>query len=289
MGYKAYGCGGGSGGCGNFYIYDLSDNNWITKTSRSYNINAACGHGGAYDDVYIWGGKSPNQYKCTKWDVAGESWSDKTEMGHTVDYGHFPTFGGYMWTAKGIKWDYVNEVWKGCISYFQSSMACFEIDSNLYMAGNNTENYPNCYKFTTATEVWSRIADKPVYSYDNMRSGAGDGTYGFVWAGGSPARETWYGQTERYDTGSDSWVTRGGTCSAYYQRSGCRIDDKIYTIGGFKQVPATYTNSHQEYSNATDVWASKISYPLSDQLFIEVAPPVNKPPSAPTGLSVSAT
>lgn len=294
MGDKAWGVGGTDhpncrpNDAGEFYEFDLSDNAWTTRTSRSDYLCGGNGGGSAYDDVYVWGGHAPayDSKKHTKWDTVGLVWINVMSLPHNVSYGSFLPMAGYMFTGKGLKYDWVNNAWKGDISTYKASQAYFRIGVYLYYCGEMDETTLTSHKYDTDSQVWSAITDMLWAAY--ARSGTSDGTYGYVVCGQKSG--SYYGRNDRYDPAGNNWLQRTDAGAPSRAPGTYELNGKAYIFGGYNcPGGCCATTYHGEYDNAGDSWTSKASYPVALNSQIGIAPPANKSPNKPTGLSVSNT
>lgn len=294
---KAYGCGGSDHpNCKpnddpSLYEYDLSENSWTTRTDRSDYLCAGNGGGACFDDLFIWGGHAPayNNLKHTKWSITGLAWSVVASLPHSVSYGlGYDAFGGYMWTARGVKYDYAGNVWVGDIACARSdSNVNFSIAGSLYTCGH----YDNLtsYKYDPDAGVWITIAN----AYDNGYGpgGSRDGTYGYSMGGDvSPGSGNYYDRMRRYDAAANSWTLRTGSGNGSRHPGGYTLAGKAAWMCGYNCPGGCCASSyHGLYDNAGDNWISKASYPEPMNQIIGSSIPTNKPPNAPAGLSASNT
>jgi hypothetical protein len=189
-----------------------------------------------------------------------------------------------MFTGKGLKYDWANNIWKGDIATYKTdSQMFFALNAYLYYCGDSTSSNLTAHKYDTDSQVWSAITDLPWSG--EQRASTCDGIYGYATNGQTGG--SYSSRVDRYDPSSNTWLQRADTGSPCRANAGYALNGKAYVFGGYNcGGGCCATTYHGEYDNAGNTWTGKSSYPAAMNQQIGIAPPANKAPNAPTGLSV---
>lgn len=295
MGDQGFGLGGLVGhpaGAGrkDCYRYDLSEDTWDTMTSSTYDYKYDMGAASAYEDGYTWGGGTgaTAQQRVEKYDISGNSWSNKNDMPYGGGIGCRPhPIVGYMF-ARDKKYDYVNDIWKGILSAgFDCAGCAVGFGGYIYVLPGDYSTTP-CKKYDPADDSWSAITDVTGGHRETPGTWQ-DGTYGYFLGGNAPNCNVHH----RYDPDASSWTTRA---SRPVQISGVSYGGGpgSFVIEGMGHAfccgtPVNYGegNYNGRYDNDANSWSSKQVYPQSLTRVLGFAVPDNFPPAAPSSLSVS--
>lgn len=281
MGDQAYGFGGGNWTYdrdhSNVYKYDLSDNAWTGMTSCNY---ARAGHesGGCGEiDGYIFGGSPNGIKKVEKYSISGNSWTIKNDQPQNEGGGSRPEpVLGHIY-AQNWKYAFAEDTWKGC-PYIPGQTDAFSIGGIIYGCG-----YNNSWKYDPSADSKIAIATIPTGDHGGLGAGWGDGTYGYVSAGGNPTS-----RCDRYDPAGNSWLQRASQGDSRNNVGSFVISGMGHSLCGYA-YPNTSSNYNGRYDNAGNSWTSKAGYPQTWSGVTGFYTLANLPPNAPTGLSVSAT
>lgn len=267
----------------NVYRYDLSDNTWTAMTFCTYARQNFESGGSAYIDGYIFGGGgSPSGYKKTeKYDMAGNSWTIKTDQPQNDGGGSRPEpIGGHIYCGYPGNWkyDFAGDSWKGCPNIVGQDQA-FGVGGKIYGASQN-----NSWSYDPSSDAKVAITSFPSGNYNG--AGFGDGINGFICAGGASTYPN--ANVFRYNVSSDTWTQRADQGQAVNNNGTFVINGQGHSFCGYYYPNQSY-NYHGRFDDSANTWTSKAGYPQSWAGVSGFYPLPNLPPSAPTGLSVSAT
>lgn len=272
----------------NFYMYDLSDNVWVTKTFPTYKHKDG-GGGSAYIDLYMFNG--PDGRKVEKYVIADNLWTTLTDQ-PTAEGGRTrpSPIAGNIYAETSVKYDFAGDAWHGYMrGKYGHGAEVFAISGYLYGVIDSCEgaNAGKSEKYDPSGDSWTDKATAPIPT--DAGCGASDGTYGFIFGGGDWGYSYGTTKNKRYDPSGNVWAQRASIPQLTEYNASFYIGGMCHTIGGWCYVWRSNVNDNYRYDNGADSWITKTVYPIPGGYAIGVYVPENFPPNAPTGLSVSAT
>ena len=230
--------------------------------------NGFCAINGSY--VYVGGGYNDSSAALKQWyryDIAGNSWTDKTDYAGSATYGGVAATdggnlifaglgsggGGKQWYAYSISGNsWASKTAHGVARY--GGTAVYGGDGNIYVGmGSDASFYKDWWAYSIANDTWTQKTDFPgvarLYPFGVYYAGTG-----LIYVGsGKASNGTYPTDFYAYNPATNTWSSALATLSGRYVSVAAAGTGFIYMAGGNN---GSWLNDVTRYDIAQNAWSS---------------------------------